>query len=47
MLGFKSTGSARASLGGIKMIHMMRKQHVKYACTPRPLLAKQFDLLAV
>jgi hypothetical protein len=25
----------------------MRKHYAKYACTPRPLLAKQFDLLAV
>jgi transposase-like protein len=46
MLGFKSTASARVILGGIEMIHMMRKQQAKYACTPRPSLAKQVDLLA-
>jgi transposase-like protein len=46
MLGFKSTASARVILGAIEMIHMMRKQQAKYACTPRPSLAKQFDLLA-
>ncbi len=32
MLGFKSANSARAILGGIEMIHMMRKQQAKYAC---------------
>jgi transposase-like protein len=46
MLGFKSTRSARVILGGIEMIHMMRKQQAKYACTPQPSLAEQFDLLA-
>jgi transposase-like protein len=46
MLGFKSTGSARAILGGIEMVHMMRKQQANYACN-RPLsLAEQFDRLA-
>jgi putative transposase len=46
MLGFKSTDSARAILGGIEMIHMMRKQQAKYACHRQPSLAGQFDLLA-
>jgi transposase-like protein len=46
MLGFKAMSSARAILGGIEMIHMMRKQQAKYACTPQPSLAEQFDLLA-
>ena len=46
MLGFKSMGSARAILGGIEMIHMMRKQQAKYACNPQPSLAEQFELLA-
>src|SRR5690606_38854027 len=32
MLGFKSTQSARVILGGIEMVHMMRKQQAKYAC---------------
>jgi putative transposase len=31
MLGFKSMVSARVILGGIEMIHMMRKQQAKYA----------------
>jgi transposase-like protein len=46
MLGFKAMSSARVILGGIEMIHMMRKGQAKYACTPRPSLAEQFDLLA-
>ncbi len=46
MLGFKSVASARLILGGVEMVHMMRKQQAKYACTPRPSLVKQFDLLA-
>jgi transposase-like protein len=46
MLGFKSVSSARAMIGGIEMIHMMRKQQAKYACN-RPLsLADQFEQLA-
>ncbi len=32
MLGFKSADSARVILGGIELIHMMRKQQAKYAC---------------
>jgi putative transposase len=46
MLGFKSVASARVILGGIEMIHMMRKGQAKYACTPRLTLAEQFDLLS-
>jgi transposase-like protein len=46
MLGFKSIASARAILGGIEMVHMMRKGQAKYACNPQPSLAKQFGLLA-
>jgi transposase-like protein len=46
MLGFKSLNSARAILGGIEMVHMMRKRQAKYACNPQPSLAEQFDLLA-
>jgi putative transposase len=45
MLGFKSMDSARAILGGIEMIHMMRKQQAKYACKWQPSLAEQFHLL--
>jgi putative transposase len=46
MLGFKSMGSACAVLGGIEMLHMMRKGQARYACNRRPPLAEQFDLLA-
>ncbi|GEO16639.1 IS6 family transposase [Microvirga aerophila] len=46
MLGFKSVNSARVILGGIEMIHMMRKGQAKYAYNPQPSLAEQFDLLA-
>lgn len=46
MLGFKSTSTARVILGGIEMVHMMRKQQAKYACHRQPSLAKQFHLLA-
>ena len=46
MLGFQSMATARVILGGIEMIHMMRKQQVKYAYNPQPSLAEQFDLLA-
>jgi transposase-like protein len=46
MLGFKSVGSARAILGGVEMVHMMRKGQANYACKSNLSLAKQFDLLA-
>ena len=46
MLGFQSIASARVILGGIELIHMMRKGQAKYACDPQPSLAEQFDLLA-
>jgi transposase-like protein len=46
MLGFKSTKSARVILGGIEMVHIMRKQQGKYARNPQPSLAEQFELLA-
>jgi transposase-like protein len=46
MLGFKSMASARAILGGIEMVHMMRKGQAKCACNPQPSLAEQFDRLA-
>jgi putative transposase len=46
MLGFQSMASARVILGGIEMVHMMRKQQAKYAYN-RPLsLAEQFNILA-
>jgi len=43
MLGFKSMNSARTILGGIELVHMMRKQQAKYACNPQPSLAEQFE----
>ncbi len=46
MLGFQSVASAHAILGGIEMIHMMRKQQAKYARNPLPSLAEQFEILA-
>jgi len=46
MLGFKSFKSARVILGGIEMVHMMRKQQAKYVHNLQPSLAEQFDLLA-
>ena len=46
MLGFQTIHSARAILGGIEMIHMMRKQQAKYARNLHPSLAEQFEILA-
>jgi transposase-like protein len=46
MLGFKSIATALVILGGIEMIHMMRKGQAKYARNPQPSLATQFELLA-
>jgi transposase-like protein len=46
MLGFKSMASARAILGGIEMVHIMRKGQAKYACTHQLSLAEQFARLA-
>jgi putative transposase len=46
MLGFKSKASARAILGGIEMVHMLRKGQAKYACRSQLSLAEQFNILA-
>jgi transposase-like protein len=46
MLGFKSLNSARVILGGIEMVHMMRKGQAKYACNSDLSLAEQFEALA-
>ena len=46
MLGFQSVVCARVILGGIEMIHMMRKQQAKYARNLHPSLAEQFEILA-
>jgi transposase-like protein len=45
MLGFKSVNSTRAILGGIEVIHMMRKGQANYACDPGLSLAEQFERL--
>ncbi|GEO18479.1 hypothetical protein MAE02_61750 [Microvirga aerophila] len=46
MLGFKAMSSARVILGGIGMIHMMRKGQAKCICTQQLSLAEQFERLA-
>ncbi len=46
MLGFKSPATANIILSGIEMVHMMRKRQARYAFTPDPSLAEQFDILA-
>jgi putative transposase len=46
MLGFKSLATARVILGGIEMVHMMRKGQAKYARSSNLSLAEQFELLA-
>jgi putative transposase len=46
MLGFQSADSARVILSGIELIHMMRKQQAKYACSQQLSLTEQFHLLA-
>jgi putative transposase len=46
MLGFKSIATAKVILGGIEMIHMMRKGQAIYARNPKPSLAEQFERLA-
>jgi putative transposase len=46
VLGFKSVAGARAILGSVEMIGMMRKHQGRYAFNPRPSIAEQIDLLA-
>jgi putative transposase len=46
MLGFKSTKSARVVLGGIEMVHMMRKGQAPYARSSELSFAEQFNILA-
>jgi putative transposase len=46
MLGFKSVDSARVILGGIELVHMLRKQQAKYVGSQQLSLAEQFHLLA-
>jgi transposase-like protein len=45
MLGSKSMATARVILGGIEMVHMMRKEQAKYARNSNLSLAEQFELL--
>lgn len=44
MLGFKAISSARTILGGIEMVHMIRKGQAKCARNLQPSLAEQFEL---
>jgi transposase-like protein len=44
MLGFKSTATARVILGGIEMIHMMRKGQAKYTYKSQPSFTEQVEL---
>ncbi|WP_201865147.1 DDE-type integrase/transposase/recombinase, partial [Microvirga soli] len=46
ILGFKFLNNARVILGGIELVHMMRKGQAKYAHNLQLSLAEQFDLLA-
>ncbi|KLK89876.1 hypothetical protein AA309_28880 [Microvirga vignae] len=46
MPGFRPIVSAHVILGGVEMVHMMRKGQAKYACRPHLSLAEQFDILA-
>jgi hypothetical protein len=46
MLEFKAVASARARLGGIEMVLMMRKHQAKSACKQQLSLAEQFNLVA-
>jgi putative transposase len=46
MLGFKSADSARVILGGIELVHMMRKQQANYVGSQQLSLAEQFHVLA-
>ncbi len=46
MLGFKSADNARVILGGIELVHMLRKQQAKYVYNQQLSLAEQFHLLA-
>lgn len=45
MLGFKTFSAATATLAGIEMVHMMRKRQGRFAFTPVPSLAEQFEAI--
>jgi len=46
VLGFQSVATARVILGGIEMVHMMRKGQAKYACNAQLSLADRFERFA-
>jgi transposase-like protein len=46
MLGFKAVNTARAIVGGIEMVHMMRNGQAKCALVGQSTLAEQFERLA-
>jgi len=46
MLGFKSTTSAEGILSGNEMVHIMRKQQARIACSPSPSITEQFETIA-
>ncbi len=46
MLGFKSFGSARITLGGIGTVHMIHKSQMKYRIEQHPNSVQQFYSLA-
>lgn len=46
MLGFKSTASAEIILGGIELVHMIRKGQMRSIKTRKPSLSDQFNSLA-
>jgi transposase-like protein len=46
MLGFKSINSARSILGGIEMVHLIRKGQAKCVRGTQPLFTEQFERLA-
>jgi putative transposase len=37
---------AEVILSGIEMVHMMRKRQARFAYSPRPSIAEQFEFLA-
>ena len=46
MMGFKAFSSATATLGGIEMVHMMRKRQGRFAFNPEATLKEQFEAIA-
>jgi len=46
LLGCKAFPAATATLGGIKMVHMMRKRQGRVAFNPAATLKEQFKAIA-